>query len=250
MATTTAWVVRAGELHDPFIFATALAIQTKKEETPMQRILTATAAAGCLLLAGAVSVTANPGALAQLFQPAVIDVAQDVPLEVVFALPQEDGTVITVTAPITVGLAVQVKVQGPQVVEVTAAATDPAGAATAGAKGEDPEPQEAAEGLTDTRGIPYDVQTPDGLVLTQVNSKDMFGSTQIVGQIRNDSDESYRFISVNVSLYDADGNLIDVAVGGAQATELDPGETTTFQSVALTELDTIAGYSVQVEGLQ
>jgi hypothetical protein len=227
----------------------------------MKRILAAAAAAGCLVMAAAMSVAANTGALTPLFQPAVIDVAQDVPIDVVFALPQDDGTVITVTAPVTVGLAVRVTVQGPQVVDVSAAAQPAAAGETdegkadtgevdAGAKGEQDEPAAATEGLTDTRGIPYDVQTPDGLVLTQVNSKDMFGSTQIVGQIRNDSDESYRFISVNVSLYDADGNLIDVAVGGAQATELDPGETTTFQSVAMTELDNIAGYSVQIEGIQ
>ena len=121
---------------------------------------------------------------------------------------------------------------------------------TAGAKGTEDETQQEGEGLTDTRGIPYDVQTPEGLVLTQVNSKGSYGSTQIVGQIRNDGEETYKFILVSVSLYDADGNLIDVANGGAQAQELEPGETTTFQSIAMTELDGVASYSVQVEAMQ
>jgi hypothetical protein len=219
----------------------------------MKRILAAAVAAGCLAVAAALTVTANSTILAPLFQPTVIDVVQDVPLDVVFALPQEDGTVMTVTAPITVGLTVQVTVQGPEVIDVSAAArsgsSDAAdtSAAKKDADAADGAAEQAAEGLTDTRGIPYDVQAPDGLVLTQVNSKDMFGSTQIVGQLRNDGDEAYRFILVNVSLYDADGNLIDVANGSAQAQMLDPGKTTTFQSIAMTELDGIASYSVQVE---
>jgi hypothetical protein len=222
----------------------------------MKRIFAAAAAAGCLAVAAALSVTANSSILAPLFQPTVIDVAQDVPLDVVFALPQEDGTVVTVTAPITVGLTVQVTVQGPEVIDVSAAARSGSSdvpdtsAAKEGADAADGAAEQGSEGLTDTRGIPYDVQTPEGLVLTQVNSKDMFGSTQIVGQLRNDGDESYEFILVNVSLYDADGNLIDVANGSAQAQVLDPGETTTFQSMAMTELDEIASYSVQVEAMQ
>ena len=88
----------------------------------MKHTFTALAAAGLLAVAAVTAVTAHAGALAPLFQPTVIDVAQDVPIDVVFALPQEDGTVMTVTAPITVGLSVQVTVQGPQVVDVSAAA--------------------------------------------------------------------------------------------------------------------------------
>jgi hypothetical protein len=224
----------------------------------MKHTFAALAAAGLLALVAVTTVAAHAGALAPLFQPTVINVAQDVPIDVVFALPQEDGTVMTVTAPITVGLSVQVTVQGPQVVDVSAAArpagpdSKPAGASAvaAGTKGTEDETQQEGKGLTDTRGIPYDVQTPEGLMLTQVNSKGSYGSTQIVGQIRNDGEETYKFILVSVSLYDADGNLIDVANGGAQAQELEPGETTTFQSIAMTELDGVASYSVQVEAMQ
>ncbi|MFN8463983.1 MAG: FxLYD domain-containing protein [Caldilineaceae bacterium] len=222
----------------------------------MKHTLTALIAGGLLALAAVTTFTAHAGALAPLFQPTVIDVAQDVPIDVVFALPQEDGTVMTVTAPITVGLSVQVTVQGPQVVDVSAAARPSDSTVSKASDAEDGGKKTAnaaepdAEALADTRGIPYDVQTPDGLVVTQVNSKGSYGSTQIVGQIRNDGEETYKFILVSVSLYDADGNLIDVANGGAQAQELEPGETTTFQSIAMAEVDGVASYSVQVEAMQ
>lgn len=196
---------------------------------------------------------AQSGALAGLAQPVVVSIEQLVPVDVTLALPQDDGSVITTTAPLTVGVSLQIKIDGNQVVAVAPAAeAEPAEVAVATATpapaDEETSDEPAADGETvDTAGRPYTVQAPDGLVLTQVTSKDSFGSITILGQLENESDTTYKFILISAPLYDAEGSLLDVGGGFATAQELEPGDKTAFTVVASAATDDVASYDLQVE---
>lgn len=75
---------------------------------------------------------AQSGVLAGLAQPVVVSIEQLVPVDVTLALPQQDGSVITTTAPLTVGVSLQIKIDGNHVVAVAPAAeAEPAEVAVA-----------------------------------------------------------------------------------------------------------------------
>lgn len=83
-----------------------------------------------LLLAGLA--VAQSGALAGLAQPVIVTVDQLVPVEVTLAIPQDDGSVLDVTAPLTVGVSLQIKIDGNHVIAVEPAAeAEPAEVAVA-----------------------------------------------------------------------------------------------------------------------
>ena len=61
---------------------------------------------------------AQSGALVGLAQPVIVTVDQLVPVDVTLAIPQDDGSVITTTAPLTVGVSLQIKIDGNHVIAV------------------------------------------------------------------------------------------------------------------------------------
>ncbi len=93
----------------------------------MRTTLPAFVLAILLALAGGAAI-AQTGVLAGLTQPFVVSIEQQVPVEVTLALPMEDGTVITATAPITVGVSLQVKIDGAHVVAVSSSEAAPVSA--------------------------------------------------------------------------------------------------------------------------
>lgn len=84
----------------------------------MRKWIVVVGAIGLIVLAVGVAV-AQDGVLAGLMQPTVVTIEQAVPVNITLALPQEDGSVITTTAPLTVGISLQVKIDGQNVVAVT-----------------------------------------------------------------------------------------------------------------------------------
>lgn len=84
----------------------------------------------------------------------------------------------------------------------------------------------------------------------QVASKPVFSTMQIVGQLKNTGDKPFEFITVSASLFDQDGQLLDVGSGFAQAGTLEPGKTTTFTALATVDAQDVASYAIQVEALQ
>lgn len=68
---------------------------------------------------------AQSGALPGLTQPVLVTVSQSIPADITLAIPQEDGAVLTVTAPITVGVNLQITIDGAHVVAVEAAEAAP-----------------------------------------------------------------------------------------------------------------------------
>ena len=72
-------------------------------------------AVGLALVLGATAL-GQGGQLAGLVQPQVVSIEQLVPVDVTLAVPLDDGSVVTATAPITVGISLQVKIDGAGVV--------------------------------------------------------------------------------------------------------------------------------------
>lgn len=78
-----------------------------------------------LLLTLAGLAIAQTGAVPGLTQPILVTVTQAVPADITLAIPQDDGAVLTVTAPITVGVNLQITIDGAHVVAVEAAEATP-----------------------------------------------------------------------------------------------------------------------------
>ena len=186
--------------------------------------------------------------LASLTGPVVVNIAQEVPVDVTLALPQSDGATLTTTVPLTVGIALQVKISGAGVVDVTLAG-EPAPAAINAGQEESAAPSAPEGQLIDASGIPYQVQSPDGLVVLQSVMKTTILGTELNGQLENQSATDFRFVTLSIALYDADNVLIDVVSAYGASSELVAGKKTTFSSISIdAPLESIARYEIQVEG--
>ncbi len=211
----------------------------------MKRMLLGITAATMLVFVATFGVMAQ-GGLPGLAQPIVINIDQAVPVDVTMALPLDDGTIVTTTAPITVTVVLQVKLEGKNVVSVTPLEADAPTISTDQA--EPAEAENAGGELVDLSGIPYTVETDGNITITQVRSKDMMGSmTQLVGELTNDGDAEVKYLSMTVKFYDADGNLLDLGMGSATSSEIAPGESTAFQAMATVAYDKVASYTIEVK---
>lgn len=211
--------------------------------------------AGILAL-GLVATALGQAGPAGLVQGQTITVEQAVPVAVTLALPLEDGTVVTATAPITVGIALQVRIEGLNVVSVTAAGPASAAAVAVDASAGDApaaapagDAGDAAGELVDLAGIPYAVETDGPVSITQVRAKESMGGsmTQLVGELRNDGDADLKYVLLSVKFYDADGALLDIGAGAATAETLGPGESSGFQAMASVAFDEVGSYTIEVK---
>jgi hypothetical protein len=191
---------------------------------------------------------AQSGALAGLAQPVIINIEQLVPVDVTLAIPQDDGSVITTTAPLTVGVSLQIKIDGNHVVAVAPAAeAEPAEVAVAT---EEPAPaaeDEETGGLVDLSGIPYEVRATDGIVIKQVRSKAVLSMTQLIGEIENQTDEPLKYLTMSINFYDANGDLLDLGMGVATSDTIEPGGESGFQATANVDLNDVASYVIEVQ---
>ena len=103
-------------------------------------------------------------------------------------LPMEDGTVVTTTAPITVGIALQVKIDGTGVTSVVAGEAAPVAASVHDATEADGQSSAAAESpsdqLVDLEGIPYTVEAAKDIAILQIRSKESLGMTSLSANLR------------------------------------------------------------------
>lgn len=200
-----------------------------------------------VLTAGAL---AQDGLLAGLVQPQVVNIEQQVPVVVTLRLPMEDGTVVTTTAPITVGVALQVKIDGVGVTSVVAGDAAPAVASAHDTTEDDGQSTESTESpsgqLVDLAGIPYTVDAADDIAILQVRSKESLGMTSLVGELQNNGRQTAKFVGLTVKFYDADGNLLDVGSGAATTQEIEPGGTSAFRVISSVEPGDVASYAIEI----
>lgn len=214
---------------------------------PRTVTLAAIAVLALVLSAGAL---AQDGLLSSLVQPQVVNIEQQVPVDVTLALPQQDGTVVTTTVPLTVGIALQVKIDGAGVVSVLAgepeqATTSQASTGTEAGASAAPAPREGQ--LLDLAGVPYTVSSNGDISLLQIRSKDSAGMTMVIGELRNDGDQPASYVELTIKFYDAGGNLLDVGDGYATTEEIAPGESSAFRVLGPVKFQDIASYAVEIE---
>jgi hypothetical protein len=207
------------------------------------------AALGLIVLAVVSIAVAQDGVLANLVQPTVVTIEQAVPVNITLALPQEDGSVITATAPITVGISLQVKIDGQGVVAVTTASEASPAKVTTEAVTTEAAADSAAGKLVDLSGIPYAVETDATVAITQVRSKTMIGGsmTQLVGELENTGTATLDYVLMSVNFYDADGNLLDIGSGAATTQNLAAGKTSGFQVIAPVDYKQVASYTIEIK---
>jgi hypothetical protein len=85
----------------------------------------------------------------------------------------------------------------------------------------------------------------DLAILRQEVTED--GRVEVTGELQNDFDENLGSVVVVVTLYDEQGEVVDVYQNVPAATQLAPGETTSFAVPILTD-EPFATFSVQAQG--
>lgn len=150
------------------------------------------------------------GAAQAATAPSVVNVNQVVPMLVEFAVPLDDGTTVTATAPITVHVALQVTVDGANIV----AATTPTSTAA----------------TTDDLGLAYTLDAEAGIEITEWTSyENSDGDMAVVGALRNtDAARQFSLVEFAIKFYDVRGKLVDSATASAGGRWVGPDESLSF----------------------
>lgn len=210
----------------------------------MRKMLVVILVVGLVLVASVAALGQAKEAIGH-FQAFVVDVTQETPVEVSIPVTLEDGTVITATAPLTVAVELRVRVDGPGSATVVGDTEAEVAVSTA-----TPMVGVTGEGeLVDQSGRSYTVKTPAGIDVIQVQSKAMagLGSMQAIGELINNTDKTLNFVTLSVLLYDEEGNLLSVDTGMTGLSEIEPGQSSSFQSIGTTPYDEVASYTIQIE---
>lgn len=200
----------------------------------------ATSLVATLLVVGFAA--AQNGAFAGLAQPIVVAIDQAVPADVTLAIPQDDGTILTTTVPITVGVNLQIAIDGAGIVSVepAASAEEPV---------VDVEQIDPTGDQIDSAGRPYSVEIPEAIALEQVESStNVLEKLEIIGDLTNTGDQPLKYTELIVTLFDADGTILGVETTYAKLQTIEPGQTSPFRLMATAAGDDVASYRIQIEG--
>ena len=210
-----------------------------------EQIKTLVAVLTGLGLVGAVAlgVAAQDDIFASLVQPLVVNVQQAVPVDVTLAVDLGDGEIVEVTTPITVAVAMQVKIDGSGVVAVTAGEAE-----TPVVEVAQEEAQAVGGALVDSEERAYEIEAPDDIAVANVaSSVNVLDMLEIIGEITNDGSDTLKYVQAIATLYDAEGNMLSVDTGFASVKEMAPGQTSPFQVMSMTAGDDVASYRLQVQ---
>ncbi len=141
--------------------------------------------------------------------PSVVNLNQVIPLLVELAVPLDDGTTVTATAPITVHVALQVTVDGATVLAATVPTT---------------------QTTTDDLGLAYAIDTDPGIEVTEWTTyENSDGELAVIGALRNtDEDRQFSLVEFAIKFYAKSGKLIDSATASAGGRWVGPGEALPF----------------------
>lgn len=84
-----------------------------------------------------------------------------------------------------------------------------------------------------------------GFAVRRITAKSSWGITEILGEIKNDSGQSYALVNIIIALYDSENNLLENAV--ANISNFNYGSVKSFSALASVPLSQIARYRVQFE---
>ncbi|NOZ29692.1 MAG: hypothetical protein GXP39_16810 [Chloroflexi bacterium] len=176
-------------------------------------------------------------------QPLLINIQQQIPVSVTLSVPIGPTTTQTVTLPLVLDLNLQIGLADTVTATIeTITTTEPISITVS-------EMAEEGEELKDNLGIPYELESTDGVEIIQwTASKNIFDHFQIVGELRNvDEEHVLDYVNLVVSMYDEDGKLLDVASGFMELDKVEPGGTSPFRVSTPVSAEDVARYLVQVE---
>jgi hypothetical protein len=204
----------------------------------MKRTVIAVGTAFFLVLGVALTALAQSGALAGLLNPLVVKIQQAVPVELTVTAAQDDGSVITSTVPLTVGVDLVIIIQGSQVVSLTADTSETIVAVQALPVGEE---------MVDASGIPYTLESMDGFVLSAVSGETPKSEKfRLSGELLNEGD-SEGHVQIAVTLYDAQGNILDARSTTPALYPLPPGRSSAFiMNPGSVDFADVAVYRIQI----
>lgn len=177
------------------------------------------------------------------FSPFVVDIHQAVPVVVSVPVEVSDGETMTATVPLTVSVALQVRVDGQQAAVVSADV--PAAEvviATATPAGED---------LVDSLGYPYRVLPGDENIALYdwevfIDSRNYFS---IAGRLENQSDNmQFSLVDLILRFYRADGSVLAIETPSANSRWIEPGEDMRFEQSLYVDISKAARYEIIIDG--
>lgn len=138
-----------------------------------------------------------------VLEPLVIKVEQQVPAQAEVQIPDGNGGTTSATIPLTLDVALQVKIQGD---EVSLTGT-----------GEMPEAiVSVAEGpveTTDMAGVKVTIENQAGVSVLQINSRDMLGGFYAEGIVINGSERTVSAAELAATFYNAAGEVLGYQTG-------------------------------------
>lgn len=165
--------------------------------------------------------------------PTVVTVNQVVPTNVTVT-GIVNGQAVTLTAPINVAVAMQIKLE-------------PTGATGTGQPSAAPAAATPAT-QSDARGIPYRVDArPPLALLSATSSVNGLGWIDIVGEIQNTGSGSLEYVKAIITLY-KDGKVVGTMDGYTSLDQLAPGQSSPFRATSTLKGEQVTAYMVQLQG--
>jgi hypothetical protein len=183
--------------------------------------------------------------LVDVVQPFVVKISQAVPVDVEMLVHMEDGQAITVTTPITVGVDLQVQVQGLNSLVVASRTSEPARVFV--------EPISAGEEDEDNLGIPFTliVDSEDIALIELTAYKDPNERFNLSGVIQQAKDsDPISDIPTTIRFYDKEGELVGVDSIINVSYGLKPGGVNRFSYTAMLGPNEIGSYRLEFKAVR
>lgn len=208
----------------------------------MARVAVGVLAGVALTLVLILGVAAQSQKVAGIVEPFVVNITQAVPIDLTLAIITESGEKITSTVPITVGVNLQVQVEGSNTIAVQADETQPVSVAV--------KQINSGEENTDDLGIPYTIAVDSNDIeftewTTYSDTNDRFNISAVVKQAAGTDPISD--IATTVRFFDQDGKLISVDDVPNVAFSLEPGGINRFEHRAQLAAKEIGRYEVEFQ---
>jgi hypothetical protein len=206
----------------------------------VKRTLIASAIAALITVGVALTAFAQNGSLASLLNPLVVTIQQSVPVDLTLSTASSDGSAITSTVPVTIGVDLAVTIQGARLMSVVAAEA-PANVTVA------VKPVGPDGNLVDDFGIPYTLEGAEGVkVLSLRSTQPSYNSSlHILGEVQNETDEDQR-VEIRITVYATDGRVLQATSTYPQTTPLPASDKSAFQLMTTTDVEAIAEYRLQI----
>jgi hypothetical protein len=180
--------------------------------------------------------------VAAMVQPFVVDINQSVPVSLTLALVTNDGEEITTTVPVTLGINLQVQVNGTNTVTLRADEAQPVSVAV--------QQINSGEENADDLAIPYTIAVDSSDIeftewTTYSDTNDQFNISAVVKQAAGTDPISD--IATTVRFFDQNGKLISVDDVPNVAHGLKPGGINRFEHRAQLTAQEIGRYEVEFQ---